>query len=294
MSTPIRTGFNDKFLLTAVSTTSEKSAKASAEKHSSDERVVKPYFGSTTHIANDPNVDFVAVAISSLGKSTAETREFAEAARAKGLRTVVGTQGRQSDVLKKVKSLIASGKIGKITSTTVVGLVPRSLRFWGPEVEESKVSITHDPNAGCTMIDVSISATSTIVYPTAKIVGKDGAVIEERPNTVPDHVAFSGMLDSVPGRLSLSWEIDGEEGSIRLTDTAPNSAFTNLLDPKLYVNGELVPVESAGLPGMIAGNWEEFAKGTEGTHATIEDALKVHEVLDAINASIRERREIDL
>ncbi|KAF8892726.1 hypothetical protein CPB85DRAFT_242832 [Mucidula mucida] len=45
---------------------------------------------------------------------------------------------------------------------------------------------------------------------------------------------------------------------------------------------------------MLAANWEEFAKGAEGTHATIEDALKVHEILDAINLSIRERRQIDL
>ncbi len=53
-------------------------------------------------------------------------------------------------------------------------------------------------------------------------------------------------------------------------------------------------MESTGLPGMLAANWEEFAKGAEGTHATIEDALKVHEILDAINLSIRERRQIDL
>ncbi len=116
---------NENFLLTAISTTSEESEKVSAGKYGADGHAVKPYFGSTKAIASDPDVDFVAVAVRSphhrdalipiieagkpffiewpAGKSTAETKEFAEAARMKGLRTMVGTQGRHSGVIKKVR-----------------------------------------------------------------------------------------------------------------------------------------------------------------------------------------------
>lgn len=143
MSSPIRTGFvglstsgwaslllgptllqNDKFILNAVSTTNEESAKASAEKQGAAVgHHVEAYHGSTQKIANDPQVDFVAVAVKSVyhrdallpvieagkdffiewpaGKSTAETKEFAQAAQAKKLRTLVGCQGIQSPFVKK-------------------------------------------------------------------------------------------------------------------------------------------------------------------------------------------------
>ncbi|KAF8878243.1 hypothetical protein CPB85DRAFT_1443394 [Mucidula mucida] len=118
------------------------------KKHGS---LVKPYFGFTTHIANDPLSPWRSLVDTTgrrfdagkdffiewpAGKCTVETREFAEA---KGLGTIVGTQERHSADLKKVLTTIFSlhryplssclhiafnlGQvIGKITSTTAIGL----------------------------------------------------------------------------------------------------------------------------------------------------------------------------
>ncbi len=97
---------NEKYSLTAVSTSSPESSKASAEKQS--EAVghpVTPYHGSTSEIAANPNVDFVAVSVRSpihhdaltpvldvgkdffiewpAGRNTKETSESAEKAHAK-------------------------------------------------------------------------------------------------------------------------------------------------------------------------------------------------------------------
>jgi predicted dehydrogenase len=115
----------DKYTLTALSTTSEASATESAKKQTDAVgHPVKAYHGDTSRIANDPDVDFVAVAVRApshkaavlpaieagkdifiewpVGASSKETAEIAEAARKKGVRTMVGLQGRHSPVAKKV------------------------------------------------------------------------------------------------------------------------------------------------------------------------------------------------
>lgn len=118
---------SDRFTLAAVSTTSSESANASAEKYSAIVgHPVKPYYGSTSKIANDPDVDLVAVAVRTpshrdavlpvieagkdlfiewpAGNGLKETQEFAAAAHAKGIRTIVGLQGRHTAVVKKVRA----------------------------------------------------------------------------------------------------------------------------------------------------------------------------------------------
>ncbi|KAF8486714.1 hypothetical protein JB92DRAFT_3022206 [Gautieria morchelliformis] len=52
------------------------------------------------------------------------------------MRTMVGTQGRQSPTIRKLKELVASGKIGKVMSTHFVGLSPREVWYWGPRINE--------------------------------------------------------------------------------------------------------------------------------------------------------------
>jgi len=52
------------------------------------------------------------------GRNTDETREIATAAHTRG-----GLQGRSSPTVKKVKEIIASGRIGPVHSVTVVHLL---------------------------------------------------------------------------------------------------------------------------------------------------------------------------
>ena len=117
----------DKYTLTAVCTSSAESAQASAAKYSElAKRPVKAYFGKNgyTEIANDPEVDLVAVSVKipdhldaitpaieagknvfvewAPGKNLEETVRIAEAAKAKGIRRLVGAQASQSWTVKKV------------------------------------------------------------------------------------------------------------------------------------------------------------------------------------------------
>ena len=145
MSSPIRVGFiglsksgwasialaptllnnRDKYDLVAISTTSSLSATESAEKYSATVgHPVKAYYGDSEQVANDPNVDLVAIAVRApfhhativpvleagkdifvewpVGANLNQTLNIAQRAAQKKIRTLVGLQGRQSTVIRKV------------------------------------------------------------------------------------------------------------------------------------------------------------------------------------------------
>jgi predicted dehydrogenase len=116
---------SDKYTLTAISTSSAESASQTVDKFTkSTGHPIKAYHGNSDGIANDPDVELVAVSVKApdhkkttlpainagkdvflewpAGTGLAETVELAEAARKQGVRSIVGLQGRQSLTLKKV------------------------------------------------------------------------------------------------------------------------------------------------------------------------------------------------
>lgn len=121
----VHSSLKDKFKLVAVSTTSEESAAASAAKHTGlTGNNIKAYHGPSAHIAADVDIDLVAVSVRAplhketilpvieagknfflewpAGKNLAETREIAEAAQKHGVKSMIGLQGRNSQIVKKV------------------------------------------------------------------------------------------------------------------------------------------------------------------------------------------------
>uniref|UniRef100_A0A0W0F8H2 Gfo/Idh/MocA-like oxidoreductase N-terminal domain-containing protein n=1 Tax=Moniliophthora roreri TaxID=221103 RepID=A0A0W0F8H2_MONRR len=118
---------SSQYSLTAVSTTNEASAVDSANKWSEasgGKNKVKPFHGDGSKIAQDADVDLVVVSVKGpqhrepalaaieagkdvfvewpAGKNLRETEELYEAAKRKGVRTIVGCQGRQSPAIRKV------------------------------------------------------------------------------------------------------------------------------------------------------------------------------------------------
>lgn len=108
-----------------MSTTSAESAEASAKKHSKIVgHPVKPYHRDTSQIARDTDVDLVVVSVKApthkamilpaidagkavfvewpAGANLKDTMEMAAAAKAKGIKNMVGLQGQQAPVVKKV------------------------------------------------------------------------------------------------------------------------------------------------------------------------------------------------
>lgn len=155
----------------------------------------------------------------------------------------------------------------------------------------------------------TINATATTIYPTATVIDADGKPTGETlPATSPDHYTISGLLKSgalativwrigyknTPGRKHLFWVIEGEEGSIRIESDA--NVFMNIQNPTLYLNGERVEVAGteSELMGILGGAWEAYADGNEEQYATIDDAVKNHRILDAVERSLVEGKTIVL
>jgi predicted dehydrogenase len=106
---------------------------------------------SITDIANDANVDLVVSNIRvdkhaasvrpailagkdvfvewPLEANAQKSRELRDLAREKGVRTVVGLQGRYDALARKIKALLDSGRIGQVTSADFSAIAPMGQRI---------------------------------------------------------------------------------------------------------------------------------------------------------------------
>ncbi|EPQ53125.1 NAD P-binding protein [Gloeophyllum trabeum ATCC 11539] len=339
------------YVLTAISTSNPTSASASAGNYSKlTGRTIKAYHGPTTGIANDEVVDMVAVAVRApyhketalpviqagkdlfiewpAGRTLAETKELAEAAKCRGVRTLVGSQARQSGLIRELKGVIDSGKIGRVLSTTVTARPHRELFAWGPYISEG-AKYTASIGEGATMLDIavghfldgllyllgpfsSISAVLENQFPTTQIVDSTGKPTGETiPQTAANQVMIIGTLErgavvSMHWRGGLEtrggkagtpfmWTIDGEKGSIRVESDEPSGSFVHVRTPASYfLNGEEVKVKVKDGLSNSARAWAEFAKGPDGDYSTLDDAVRTKTLLDAATRSAAEGKRIDL
>ncbi|KDQ34146.1 hypothetical protein PLEOSDRAFT_1088051 [Pleurotus ostreatus PC15] len=344
------------FVVTALCTSSAASAAAAAALYAEQAGApITPYHGphGASQLVHDPRVDLVVVAVKApahrdpvlaaidagkdvfvewpAGAALEETVAMEERARARGVRVMVGLQGRYSATAKVIKDTIASGKLGKVLSSTVMGSMSRDNLYWGPQISEGSAYI-YQPRSGASFSEIilghqldtfthvlgdfaSVSATSTIVYPSATVVDSTSTPPATVRVTTPDHIALTGLLASgalvsmvyragyapTPGRTTFLWEIDCERGSIRVEappPTGPRSHLMNICDMPVYVCGERVEFDGAGLVGNLAASWvgylEEKRGEGQGGYVTIGEAVKNRRLLDAIEKSAREGRTVHL
>lgn len=156
----------------------------------------------------------------------------------------------------------------------------------------------------------SVSAVVDNQYPTAELVDATGNPIGQTiEQTGANQVAVAGTLssgavvslhwrgglESKPGKTGTPfiWVIDGEKGSIRLESDDAAGSFIHIRDPTMYLNGEQVNVEEDGMTNPERA-WFEFAKGPEGSYATLEDAVRNKTLLEAIKRSALEGKKVVL
>jgi len=194
---------------------------------------------------------------------------------------------------------------------------PRELSYWGPQIRDIN-EYSNEPDAHATLLDIlimhqmepftyllgdwsSVSATSSTQWPVATLVPSGRTKV----NKVPDHYAFTGLLESgaqasvtwragYPAkgrRLQTVWEIDGTEGILRY-----ESEHSMILAEKgrLFLNDEEVFAEGeVGFAPTMARLWEEFAK-PDGNYVGLKEAVKLKTLVDAIETSVKEGRRVDL
>jgi predicted dehydrogenase len=155
----------------------------------------------------------------------------------------------------------------------------------------------------------TLTATQTITFPTAVVCDNNGVETGATvPVSSPDQLSFSLLTKSnvmcsfhyragltmIKGRTNFLWLIDGTEGTIRLEGEGWAGSFLNIADPVLLVNGERVEVTADPL-GNIGRAWAEFTRdGSEANYATAEDAVKVHQIIEAILTSAEKNAPVNV
>jgi predicted dehydrogenase len=256
-----------------------------------------------------------------LGRDLDEARAMAALASEHGVRTAVGLQARQSPTIEFVQELLSDGYVGEILSTAMIGVsVPG-------DVVVAPNAYMLDKTNGANVLTIAVghsldllnfvlgefadlSAVSDLRRPLITI-AETGQQIAK---TAPDQIAVIGTLTSgaiaslhireaVAGGSGFLWEIDGTDGTLRITADA---AY-----PEIYpltvagARGGKEPAQLA-LPAALTQKWPALsslqgapafnvgrayaafaADIDKGTHTVpnFADAVRRHEVIAAIERS---------
>ncbi|KAH9891456.1 oxidoreductase [Xylariomycetidae sp. FL2044] len=299
-------------------------------------------YGSAEDLAGDPRVELVVVSVNvglhyafakaalakkknvfvewPLGATLVEAEKLTDLAAKAGVRTMVGVQARADPLVKKLKEIVASGKIGQITSSIITcstsilpyGVCPEGAEYY-TRIETGgnlfHIFLGHILDS---MVHVlgdfkDVSAMLKTYRPTTVVLNAKGEVVNQLEATAPDHMFIQGMVEkdvmtSISVRKSkariddadLRWIISGIEGEIEVT--IPNGLWQfGLPGRALKVkmgSGETENIDFLANdtldneikpPGTNTGRlYRGFAKGDTETCATFESALQTHRLLDRI------------
>jgi predicted dehydrogenase len=253
-----------------------------------------------------------------LANGQEEARKLTELAREKGVLATCSTQMRAAVEVKYLRELIADGFVGQVLSTTLVA----DAGGWGAETV-ADLAYLNDKTTGATMLTIpfghTLAGVRDVLGEFADISGRmilrrDKVTVTDTGETInatsEDQIMVSGMLESgaafsahYRGGMSRGtnflWEINGTEGDIQVKAGFGHGQMAQLsLFGARGVESEMQPMEVPaklydGLPeeviprnvrGIYAFVAEDIRNNTRKA-PSFEDALKLHELLDAIERS---------
>ncbi len=251
-----------------------------------------------------------------LGATTEQAREMANLARARGVHHMVGLQSRGSPSLLRLEQMVHGGFVGKVLSvmmTHVAGglLTPRAAdAVWRADRKNGANTMTI---AGGHALD----ALSWVVSPFAEVAANVATLAPQLPledggtlaATSPDHMSITGrlangavatvLIANVPFNApGFELRIYGSQGTLVASggqaQTLPvriqgSRKGEDLKDIEIPEHLRWVP-ESVpeGTPVNLAQMLSRFSEGIRGGSPpapTFDDAVKNHELLDAIDRS---------
>src|SRR5882672_7373157 len=282
----------------ALSAHSAESARAAGEVFG-----VSAVFSDHEQMVTQPDIDVVAVTVKvphhrklvsaalaagkavycewPLGRDFDDARAMAALAAEQGVRTVVGLQARQAPAIELVQWLLSDGYVGEILSTTMVGLsVP------GDVVGQPNAYMLDKKN-GANVLTVAfghsldtlnyvlgefaeLSAVSDLRRPLITIEGSGEQIMK----TAPDQIAVIGTLKSgatasvhireaVAGGTGFLWEINGTDGTLRITADAALPEIYPLTVAGGHGRNEPVELE---VPARLTQRWPALT-GLQGAPA---------------------------
>jgi predicted dehydrogenase len=239
----------------ALSAHSAESARAAGQVFG-----VSAVFSDHTQLVTQPGIDVVAVTVKvphhrelvsaalaarkavycewPLGRDLDDARQMAALAAKQGVRVVVGLQARQAPAIEFVQELLGDGYVGEILSTTMIGLsVP------GDVVIQPNVYML-DADNGANLLTVAVRhSLDTLNHVLGEFVDLSAVSAVRQPlitaektrerivKTAADQIAVIGTLTSgatasvhvreaVAGGTGFLWEINGTDGTLRITADA--------------------------------------------------------------------------
>jgi predicted dehydrogenase len=246
---------------------------------------------------------------------------MAALAAEQGVRTVVGLQARQTPAIEFVQELLAEGYVGEVLSTTMVGLsIP------GNVVGQPNAYMLDERN-GANLLTISVGHSLDILnYVLGEFVDLSAVSDLRRPRitieetgeqitkTAADQIAVIGTLTSgatasihvreaVAGGTGFLWEINGTDGTLRITADAAHpqifpltvtgargrSESAELAVPAAFTQRWPTLTSLAGAPAYNVGRaYAAFAADIDNETHTVPDfadAVRRHEVIAAIEMS---------
>jgi predicted dehydrogenase len=256
-----------------------------------------------------------------LGRDIDDARAMAALALDQGVATVVGLQARQAPAIEFVRELLTDGYVGDVLSTTMVGLsVPGDVivrpnaymldKMNGANVLTIAVGHSLDVLNHLLGEFIDLSAVSELRRPLMRIEETGEQIVK----TAPDQVAVIGTLTSgataslhvreaVAGGTGFLWEINGTDGTLRITAGAAYPEIfpltvagargrdepEDLLAPPSLTHKWPALIGLEGLPAYNVGRaYAAFAADIENGTRTVPDfadAVARHEVIAAIERS---------
>jgi predicted dehydrogenase len=282
----------------AISGHSAESARAAGEAFG-----IRHVFSDHEQLVSQPDIDLVAVTVKvprhrelvdaaltagkavycewPLGRDVDDARAMTALAAQVGVRTVVGLQARQAPAMEFVRELLRDGYLGDVLSTTMVGLsIP------GDVVGQSNAYMLDKTN-GANLLTIAVGHSLDILnYVLGEFIELSAVSASRRPvitieesgeqivKTAADQIAVIGTLTSgatasihireaVAGGTGFLWEINGTNGTLRITaDAALPEIFPLTVTG---AQGRNEPVELA-VPSALRQKWPTLT-GLEGAPA---------------------------
>jgi predicted dehydrogenase len=238
-----------------------------------------------------------------------------------GVRTVVGLQGRQAPAIEFAQELVREGYVGEVLSTTMVGLsIP------GDAVINANAYMLDNTN-GANLLTIAVghsldtlnyvlgefadlSAVSDLRRPIIKIEETGEEVVK----SAADQIAVIGTLvsgvtasvhvrEAVAGGVGFLWEINGTDGTLRITADAPfpgiipitvagaqgRNELAALSVPTTLIQKWPALTSLQGAPAFNVGRtYAAFATDIDNGKHTVPDfadAVRRHDVIAAIERS---------
>ena len=336
-----------KYEIRALSAHNAESARAIGEAFG-----VSAVFSDHEQLVSQPDIDVVVVTVKvphhrelvsaalaagkavycewPLGRDLEDARAMATLAAKQGVRTVAGLQARQAPAIEFVQQLLRDGYVGEVLSTTLVGLsIP------GDVVGQPNAYMLDKTN-GANLLTVPVGHSLDILnYVLGEFAELSAVSAVRRPlitieetgeqivKTAADQVAVIGTLTSgatasihireaVAGGIGFQWEINGTDGTLRITaDAALPEIFplivagargrnepTELAVPAALTQKWPALTSLVGAPAFNVGRaYAAFAADiNNGTHTVPDfaDAVRRHEVIAAIESSAASGERVTL